>query len=321
MRHWVRRMAVGWGLACLGSVGVAAPALADPGPTGNGPPPAQVVDGGAASRPGIGEPFLGVVIPHETVNVSTRFDSRLEKLEVEVGQRVRSGQVLARLDTRSLRQDLAAAEASLQGSRAEEQAARLALSEARAKKARYYTPRSLELGVHSQEELDKVRYEESTANARLQAARAQTLQRRAEATELRQNLDDATLVAPFDGVVAAKLTSPGARLAAGQPVLKLLGTGGWKVRFAVPEDAARRLQPGGPVEVKAVQRGLALGGTVESVAPEVDSAARLVFATATFNQPPPPEVSTGMVVHVRPGPSQHLGGRGTGGSAPTGATP
>ncbi|REG37087.1 RND family efflux transporter MFP subunit [Archangium gephyra] len=298
-----------------------APALANPGPNGNGAPPAQVVDGDAASRTGAAEPFLGVIIPHETVNVSTRFDSRLEKLEVEVGQRVHVGQVLARLDTRSLRQDLAAAEASLQGSRAEEQAARLALSEARAKKARYFTPRSLELGVYSQEELDKVRYEESTANARLRAARAQTLQRSAEATELRQNLDDATLVAPFDGVVAAKLTSPGARLAAGQPVLKLLGTGGWKVRFAVPEDAARRLQPGGSVEVKAVQRDLALDGTVESVAPEVDSAARLVFATATFNQPPPPEISTGMVVHVRPGPAQQLGGRGTGGSAPTGATP
>ncbi|HYO58929.1 efflux RND transporter periplasmic adaptor subunit [Archangium sp.] len=321
MHRWVRMMAVGWALACLGSVGTTAPALANPGPTGNGPPPAQGVDGGAASGPGTEEPFLGVVIPNDSVNVSTRFDSRLDKLEVEVGQSVHEGQVLARLDTRSLRQELAAAEASLQGSRAEERAAGLALSEARAKKARYFTPRSLELGVHSQEELDKVRYEESTANARLQAARAQTHQRRAETTELRQNLDDATLVAPFDGVVAAKLTSPGARLAAGQPVLKLLGTGGWKVRFAVTEDAARRLQPGAPVRVNALQSHLTLDGTVESVAPEVDSAARLVFATATFNQPPPAEVSSGMVVHVRPGPTQRLGGRGTGGSAPTGATP
>lgn len=319
MRRWVRMMAVGWGLACLGSVGVVAPALADPERTGNGPPPAQVVDGGAASR--TEEPFLGVVIPHESVNVSTRFDSRLERLEVEVGQHVRQGQVLARLDTRSLRQDLAAAGANLQVSREEERAARLALSEARAKRIRYFTPRALELGVYSQEELDRVRFEESTASAHSRAARARTLQRHAEATGLRQNLDDATLVAPFDGVVAAKLTSPGARLAAGQPVLKLLGTGGWKVRFAMPEDAARRLQPGVPVEVTAVRPGLALDGTVESVAPEVDSAARLVFATATFNRPPPPEVSTGMVVHVHERSTPRLGGRDTGGSAPAGVEP
>ncbi|WP_257459127.1 efflux RND transporter periplasmic adaptor subunit [Archangium lipolyticum] len=299
-----------------------APALANPDSRGNGPTPALVVDGGAASRSGNEEPFLGVVIPHDTVDVSSRFDSRLEEVVVEVGQSVREGQVLARLDTRALQQELAAAQATLQGSRAEEHAAALALSEARARKRRYFTPRSLQLGVYSKEELDKVRYEESTAEARLQAARAQTLQRQAQLTELKQNLDDATLVAPFDGVVAARLVGPGTRLAAGQPVLRLLGNGEWKVRFAVPEEEARGLQPGATVELKVLQRGgLTLMGAVESIAPEVDAAARLVFATATFSQPPPSEVSTGQVVHVRSGPTQQLGGRGTGGSAPTGATP
>ncbi|MGZ3460178.1 MAG: efflux RND transporter periplasmic adaptor subunit [Archangium sp.] len=321
MRRWVWLTAVGWGLICLGSVGAAAPALATPDSSGNGPPPAQGVDGGAASRSGAEEPLLGVIIPQDSVNVSTRFDSRLDTLEVEVGEPVHEGQVLARLDTRSLRQELSAAEATLQGSRAEERAAALALSEARAKKARYFTPRSLQLGVYSQEELDKVRYEESTATARLQAARATTLQRQAQAAELRQNVADATLVAPFDGVVAAKLTSPGARLAAGQPVLKVLGTGGWKVRFAVPEDTARKLHLGERLRVDALQSHLALEATVESIAPEVDAAARLVFATATFTQPPPPEVSTGMVVQVRPGPAPRPDSRGMGGSAPTGATP
>ncbi len=321
MRPWVRMTAVGWGLVCLGSVGAVAPALASPSSSGNGPPPAQVVDGGAASHSGTPEPFLGVVIPNDSVDVSSRFDSRLEQVDVEVGQTVHEGQVLARLDTRSLQQELAAAQASLQGSRAEEHAAALALSEAQAKKRRYFTPRSLKLGVYAQEELDKVRYEESTAAARLQAARAQSLQRQAQLTELKQNLDDATLVAPFDGVVASRLVSPGTRLAAGQPVLRLLGSGEWKVRFAVPEEEARGLQPGTSVELKVLQRNLTLPGAVESIAPEVDAAARLVFATATFTQPPPPEVSTGQVVHVRSGPTQQLGGRGTGGSAPTGATP
>lgn len=311
MRRWGRMMAVWGGCVWLGNVGASAPALASSNPSGDGPSPALVADGGAASRSGILEPFLGVIIPQDSVDVSSRFDSRLEKLEVDVGDSVHEGQVLARLDTRSLRQELAAAEATLQGSRAEEQAAALALSEARALKARYFTPRALKLGVYSREELDKVRYAERTALARLRAARAQTLQRKAQVAELRQNLDDATLVAPFAGVVATKHASPGARLAAGQPVLELLGTGGWKVRFAVPEDAARRLQPGDPLEVNLLQKNMSLTCELESVAPEVDAAARLVFATAVFKQPPPPEASSGMVVHVRPGP----------GSTPTGATP
>lgn len=258
------------------------------------------------------ESFLGVVIAQEEVEVSSRVDSRLEGLEVEVGQSVHAGQVLARLDTRSLRQGLAAAEAALEGSLAEEQAAALSLSAAEARRARYSTPRSLQLGVYSQEELDTVRYAESAARAQLQAARAQTLMRRAQAAALRQNLEDATLVAPFAGVVASTLSSPGARLAAGQPVLRLLGTGGWKVRFALPEDAARQLHPGMPLGVTDSRGAFSLEATVESLAPEVDAAARLVFATATFSSPPPSQMSAGMVVHVRPGVEQASAGIGPG---------
>ncbi|WP_331107458.1 efflux RND transporter periplasmic adaptor subunit [Archangium sp.] len=318
MRRWVRSAAVGGVLTCLGGMGAGASPKTDS--SGKGPPPALVVDGGA-SRPVKEEPFLGVIIPQDSVDVSSRFESRLLEVDVEVGEPVREGQVLARLDTRSLRQQLAAARANLQGSRAEEHAATLALSEAREKKGRYFSPRALELGVYSQEELARVRYEERTAAARLQSARAQSLERQAQVNELQENLEDATLVAPFDGVVAARLISPGARLAAGQPVLRLLGTGDWKVRFAIPEEAARELQPGSPLEVHALQRNLTFAGTVETLAPEVDAAARLVFATATFDQPPPPEVASGMVVHVRPGPTRQRLGQGPGDFAPTGATP
>ncbi|HEX8436545.1 MAG TPA: efflux RND transporter periplasmic adaptor subunit [Archangium sp.] len=320
MRRWVRTAAVGGILACLGSLGASASAPAKDDSSGNGPPPAPVAVG-EASRPVNEEPFLGVVIPNDSVDVSSRFESRLVELDVEVGDSVKKGQVLARLDTRSLRQQLAAARATLQGSRAEEHAASLALAEAREKKGRYYTGRSLELGVYSQEELAKVRYEVSTASARLRAARAQSLERQAQVTELKENLEDATLVAPFDGVVASRLISPGSRIAPGQPVLRLLGTGGWKVRFAIPEEEARQLQPGSPVEVHALQGDLTLAGRVESIAPEVDAAARLIFATATFNQPPPPEVASGRVVHVRAGPSARLDGQARSASAPTGAVP
>ncbi|WNG29866.1 efflux RND transporter periplasmic adaptor subunit [Cystobacter fuscus] len=313
MRRWVRMMAMSWGLVCLGGVGAATPALASLDESGNDPPPAPSVDGSSS--------FLGVVIPNDSVDVSARFDSRLERVDVEVGQSVRQGQVLARLDTRALQQELAAAEAALLGSRAEERAASLALSESYARMRRYFTPRALKLGVYSREELDRVSYEERTAAARSQAARAQTLQRQAQVIGLKQNLDDATLVAPFDGVVASRLVGPGTRLAAGQPILRLLGSGEWRVRFAVTEEAAGAFQPGMPVELKVIQRDLSLPGTVESIAPEVDAAARLVFATATFSQPPPREVSTGLLVHVRAKPQPQAGDKSTGDSALTGATP
>jgi RND family efflux transporter MFP subunit len=238
------------------------------------------------------------------VDLTSRFEGRLEELLVDVGDRVRKGDVLARLDVRPLEQDLAAARANLQGSRAEEQAAGLLLSEAREKKSRYFTPRSLELGVYSQEELATIKYQESTALARLDAARARSREQQARVVELQQNVGEATLVAPFDGVVATRPVSPGARISVGQPILRVLGTGGRKIRFAVPENDARQLEPGSPLNLSIDQPGITLVGRVESIAPEVDAAARLVFAVASFDAPPPDTVATGMVAHVRPGPAQ-----------------
>lgn len=263
-------------------------------------------------------PFLGVVIPQDSVDLSSKFDGRLERLEVNVGDTVRTGDVLARLDVRPLAQELAGARAALQGSRAEEQAAAFALAEAQEKKGRHFTPRSLELGVYSKEELATLRYQESTALALLEAARARTREQAAHVKDLEQNLGEATLVAPFDGVVATRPVSPGARIAAGQPLLRLLGTGGWKVRFAVPEEQARHLEPGAPLQLSVAQRNLALAGRVETIAPEVDAAARMVFAVAAFEAPPPATVSTGTVIHVQASPKHGaMGQASTNGAMPT----
>jgi len=261
-------------------------------------------------------PFLGVVIPQDSIELSSKFESRLERLEVNVGDTVRTGDVLARLDVRPLTQELAAARAALQGSRAEEQAAAFALAEAQEKKGRHHTPRSIELGVYSKEELATLRYQENTALARLEAARARTREQAARVKDLEQNLGEATLVAPFDGIIATRPVSPGARVAAGQPLLRLLGTGGWKVRFAVPEEQARQLEPGAPLRLSVAQRDLDLAGHVETIAPEVDAAARMIFAVAAFDEPPPDTVSTGMVVHVQTGPKHGAVGQ-AGTSAPT----
>ncbi len=320
MRWWARRVALGLGVAVVGGAASPGLVLAEQPSRLGAPSPALVVDDGA-SRAGATGPFLGVVIPQDAAELSPRFESQLTQVDVEVGDAVRKGQVLARLDTRPLQQELAGARASLQGAHAEAQAAALALSEAQEKKQRYNTPRSIELGVYSEEELATVRYQERTALARLESARAQTRERQAQVAELEQNLQEATLVAPFDGVISARLVGPGSRIAAGQPVLRLLGKGGWKVRFALPDDAARLLHGGSAVELTVVQRGLTLTGTVESLAPEVDAAARLVFAIAAFDQPPPEEVSTGQVVHVRAAPQVQVGQGKADGVTPTGALP
>ena len=321
MARWGRTRVVALVLSCSSGLAVAAPASTAHTPSVEAPLPVPASVSGAP-RSGAPSSFLGVVIPHDSVDLSSKFEGRLERLEVDVGDRVQQGEVLARLDVRPLEQDLAAARANLQGSRAEEQAAGLLLAEAREKKGRYFTPRSLELGVYSQEELAKIRYEESTALARLEAARARSREQLARVVDLEQSVGEAVLVAPFAGVVATRPVSPGARIAAGQPILRLLGTGGRKIRFAVPEEQARQFEPGSPLRLSIDQPGLTLAGHVESIAPEVDVAARMVFAVAAFEAPPPETVATGMVAHVQPGPTQgRVVQRESGGPTPTRSGP
>jgi len=303
MARWGRRWVVALALSCVSGLAAAEPSTRARSPSGGVPLP-DLVPVSGAPRSGAPSSFLGVVIPQDSVDLSSKFESRLERLEVDIGDRVRLGEVLARLDVRPLEQELAAARANLQGSRAEEQAAGLSLAQAREKKGRYFTPRSLELGVYSEEELAKIRYEESTALARLEAARARSREQLARVVDLEQSVGEAVLVAPFDGVVATRPVSPGARIAAGQPILRLLATGGRKIRFAVPEEQARQFEPGSPLRLSIEQPGVTLPGHVESIAPEVDAAARMVFAVAAFEAPPPDTVATGMVAHVQPGPTQ-----------------
>lgn len=301
--RWGRTWLVALMFFCAGGLAFALPASAAEARSGEASPPVPASDGGAP-RTGAPASFLGVVIPHDSVDVSSKFEGRLDRVMVDVGDHVRKGAVLAQLDVRPLEQDLAGARASLQSSRAEQQAAGLALAEAREKKGRYFTPRSLELGVYSKEELATIRYQESTALARLEAAKARTQEQQARVVELEQNVAEAALVAPFDGVVAARPVSPGARVAAGQSIIRVLGTGGRKIRFAVPEAQARQLEPGAQLRLAIDQPGLTLAGHVESIAPEVDAAARMVFAVAVFEAPPPDTVATGMVAHIQEGPLQ-----------------
>jgi len=272
-------------------------------------------------QPPAGDAFLGVVIPNSSVDLTSKFEGRLERLDVAVGDAVREGQVLARLDARPLEQELAGAKASLSGARAEERAAQVALAEARDKRTRYFQPRLVKLGVFSQEELEAARFQVQSAEARVAAARATADERQARVTELTQNLAEAALVAPFDGVIAATPVYAGARVAAGQRVLVIQGSGRRKVRFAVPEEQARGLQVGATTKVEVPPKRLALTGRIETVAPEVDAAARMVFAVATFDNDPPEDVSTGEVVRVRTGERAQADGGGATGSVPTRSSP
>jgi len=202
-------------------------------------------------------PLLGVYLSGDAVDLAPRVDGRVVQVLVQSGSHVQPGDVVARLDVRDLAKQLALARATL--------------SDAQQRVARREGLVHGDVGAISREEL---------ANARVAV-----LEKRAKVEELTQTLAEADIRAPFAGLVSARLVDPGAVVGPGRPVVRLVGEVAPRVRFAIPEDRANEVRLHAPVLVEIKSYGLSLPGLVDQVAPEVDVAARMIFAVASVKVP------------------------------------
>ena len=143
------------------------------------------------------------------MDISSKFDGRLEQVTVQVGDPVRKGDVLARLDTTPLQHEQAIATADLQAARAEEEVAKLAHQSAQETLQRGGDARLVSLGAMSEEEQARLRFSEKTAAAKLAAAQALVQSHQARVEQLRLRLSEATLRAPFDARVSMRYLDPG----------------------------------------------------------------------------------------------------------------
>ncbi len=243
--------------------------------------------------------WLGVVIAEESLDVAARVEGRVESVKVQVGSRVRQGDVLVTLDAQSLKADLEMAEAGLLSSKAEVGLASLALEQAIERLRRRDTPEQVKLQAVSEEELSAVRFEQGTAAAKLAVAQAKVKEHEARVSQMRQQLAETSLRAPFDGVVAGRFVHPGALARPGGALVHLLRQGKPQVRFAVPAGEVRSVAVGQAVEVVVAGRGQTLAGVVTQLAPEVEVNTLMVFALANVVVPEGVELPAGTEVRVR----------------------
>jgi RND family efflux transporter MFP subunit len=248
--------------------------------------------------------WLGVVVAEASVELATRVEGRVESVRVRVGDPVKQGDVVATLEARSAQQELAVAEAELLSKRAELRVVALSLEEARERLKRRSAPGPLTTGAISEEELSTARYEERMAVAKLEIARTQVLQHEARVAQFRQRVTEASIRAPFEGVVASRYVHPGALLQVGQPVVHLLRKGALQVRFAIPSSQVRQVEVGQGLVLEVMEQDRQLKGHVTQLAPEVDVAARMVFAMAEVDGADATHVPAGTVVRVRVDSSQ-----------------
>lgn len=188
----------------------------------------------------------GKVVPVQTVNISPKRAGLLAALYVEQGDRVKAGQIIARMDNRDEQAQLAQAQANLAdaiarrdrvvaGNRAEEIAqaeAQVRAAATRAQLAQERLKRNEFLaaeGAIPRDTLDELKANRDSAIASLNEAqkRLQLLQRGSRSEEIRQAeaavaaaqaqvqaaraaLEDTVIRAPFTGIITQKYANPGA---------------------------------------------------------------------------------------------------------------
>jgi RND family efflux transporter MFP subunit len=200
---------------------------------------------------------------------------RLTEVLVNVGDNVRKGQLLARLNTETLAAELAQAQASLAEARAAAEEAK-----ANGDRARELGP----TGVISAQQIQQWLTAEKTALARVEALKA-----RLAADQLR--LSQTRVLAPDHGVISARLATVGAVVQPGQELFRLIRGGRLEWRAEVQAADLARIKPGALAHVTAAG-GRTIQGRVRVIAPAVDAATRngLVYV----DLPAPGDARAGM---------------------------
>lgn len=182
---------------------------------------------------------------------------RLTEVLVNVGDRVRKGQILARIAA-----DTVAAEVAQTQAAVAEAEASLAEARANAERARQLVA----AGFYSSQQATQSITAEQTAAARLNAARA-----RLRADELR--LAQTRVLAPDDGVISARTAAVGALAQPGVELFRLIRGGRLEWRAELPESDLARVKPGMAATLTTPD-GARVAGKAREIAPTIDTKTR-----------------------------------------------
>ena len=197
-------------------------------------------------------------------NLGAKASTRVAELMVDVGDRVRAGQVLMRLDRTELADQVREAAAASDAADHQVRVAAAALMRAEvlqgraARDLRRHESLQVDgLRILSEADLDGTRTQaraavEDTGQARAALALAVSARGQAGAglAAARSRLRDATILAPFDGLVTARWKSPGDVVTPGSALLSLVNLPSLVVVARFDESLIGRIRPGAAAHVR-----------------------------------------------------------------------
>jgi membrane fusion protein, multidrug efflux system len=199
---------------------------------------------------------IGTAAAVQGVTVSADLPGTVARIAFESGKAVHAGDVLAELDTRQERAQLAAMEAQRDLARINFDRLRQLVKE----------------GVTAQSEYD-------TATSQQKATEAQV-------GEIRATIERKTIRAPFSGVLGIRQANLGQYLAAGQAIVTLESINPIYVNFGVPQEVAAQARVGRNLRISSSDvGGVKLTGRVTAIDSIVNEGTRNIQVQATLANP------------------------------------
>lgn len=215
-------------------------------------------------------PFTGTLRPYAEAAVKAKVPGEIKELTVREGDAVRAGQVIGRIDPTEASAQLAEKRADLEAARAQLDVAAKNLATQRA---------LLERNFISQTAFDSTQGNHQVAAARLKAAEAAV----AVATKV---LGDTALVAPMDGVVAARNAQRGERVAVDARVVTLVDVRRLELSAPLPAAEIAAVRVGQEIEFRVDGfDGRVFTGRVERINPAAAAGSRSIEVYGVIDNP------------------------------------
>ena len=259
---WLAMAALLAAPACAARPGAARPEAA---------PPIPVAVETVEDRPWTdGLEATGSVESARRASPGTILAGRVTRIAKHEGDRVRAGDVLARVESADVAARVAQAEAAVVAARVgEDNARRMRERMERLVPCQAASPKNLEDAIAGHE----------AARASLHAAEEGV-------RAARVTLGYGQVTAPFDGVVVTRLVEEGDTAIPGMPMFVVEDTARMKIQAALPESVAREVRPGAVVTIVVDALGPTIrSATLAEILPSSDPATRTVIARVLLDNP------------------------------------
>jgi RND family efflux transporter MFP subunit len=210
--------------------------------------------------------------PYLQVELHAKVSGYVSEITVDIGDKVKTGQLLAKLEVPELQSELEHASATEEHAKADYKDAHLAYT-------RLLKVEEAHPNLVAQQELDAAEAKDATTGAALAAAKA-------DVERYRTLLAYTRITAPFDGVVTRRYADPGSLIQAGTasatqslPLVRLSDNYRLRLDFPVSVTYVKDIHLGDPVEVRVDSlHGKTFSGTISRFSRKVDDDTRTMIA-------------------------------------------